>query len=102
MLAESLLKNRDLEAVCEKSSERGGAAGAGATTDLRRDVFCGSGLPYFESGPFDVSLSCETSDATGAQLPATVEGVVRATLAGTSSRAQRSLYCARRFSLSAF
>lgn len=79
MLVESLLKNRGLEAVCKKSSERGGAAGAGATTDRRRDVFCASGLPYFEAGPFDVSLSCEAGDATGAQPPATVEGVVRAT-----------------------
>lgn len=65
MLAESLLVNRVLEAVWEKSAERGVAAGTRPGTDRRRRVFGASGVPDSETGPVYLPVSRQATDQTG-------------------------------------
>jgi len=62
LLAESLLKNRVLEAVCEKNCEPGAPPGVGATGGGREPVFAAVGLPHITGSPFDVWLPGASPD----------------------------------------
>jgi putative transposase len=57
MLAESLLKNRVLEAVCEKNCKPRASTANGPGSGRSRDVLWACGLSYFASGPVDVLVS---------------------------------------------
>ncbi len=59
MLAESLLKNRVLEAVCEKSSEPGGPPGTRAAADGGADLLGENGVPAPEAGALNLPVSGE-------------------------------------------
>lgn len=66
MLAESLLKNRVLEAVCEKNCKPGPSAGGGTTCGGCRAVFSKTGLPVSATGPLNIPLSRPSADRCGA------------------------------------
>lgn len=57
MLAESLLKNRVLEAVCEKNSKSGASQADGQEGGGRRWVFRAGGLSHPAVVPFDLLVS---------------------------------------------
>ena len=79
MLAESLLKNRVLEAVCEKSCEPGASPGGSAGVGEEPDLFPTGGLPHFAAGAFNLPLSGANPDAEGrAVKAATLETVEEA------------------------
>src|SRR5579885_1900381 len=67
MLADSLLKNRVLEAINAKNGEPGAQATDGRLRGGRRPVFRASGVPLPRPGPWDLSLSGATTD--GAPVP---------------------------------
>ena len=77
MLAESLLKNRVLEAVCKKSSEPGGAPGARAAVNHGRNLLGASRVPDSAAGPFDLPVSRTTGQQAGAGIASTAKGTVR-------------------------
>jgi putative transposase len=56
MLAESLLKNRVLEMVCEKSSEPGPPPGICKASSEASDMFKVGRVPDFAVGPLDLQL----------------------------------------------
>ena len=66
MLAESLLKNRVLEAVCEKNCKPGPSAGGGTSRGGRRALFATAGLPVSATGPLDIPLSGPSAHERGA------------------------------------
>lgn len=61
MLAESLLKNRVLEAVCEKNCKPGPSSDCGATGGGRRAVFAAASMPILTTGSLNVPLSGSSS-----------------------------------------
>ena len=81
MLADSLLKNRVLEAVCEKKCKSGPSAGRCGTVGGGRDVFRARGLPVFRVGAFDIPLSGASGHSGGRTAQERVVGVVRQTSA---------------------
>ncbi len=81
MLAESLLKNRVLEAVCEKNCESGAAPDLGRTSGCGWIVFATGGVPDFASGAFDVWLSWAAANGEGRAFKTTALGAVGGTSA---------------------
>ena len=65
MLADSLLKNRVLEAICEKNCKPGTSAGRCGRVGGGRDVFRAGSLPVFGLGTFDVQLPRPTGHGSG-------------------------------------
>ena len=68
MLADSLLKNRVLEAINAKNGEPGAQATDGRLRRRRRPVFRASGLPLSWALPWDVSLSSATTNAAAVAI----------------------------------
>ena len=72
MLAESLLKNRVLEAVCEKSSEPGGAPGGSEAAARRGSMLGACGVPDAGLGPVELSVpEARALGSTKSDTPAT-------------------------------
>lgn len=80
MLAESLLKNRVLEFVCEKSCEPGTSASDGQESRCGEDVLRASGVPVPEVVEIDLEVSAARSHAGGT----TAGGEAEATLGEAS------------------
>jgi hypothetical protein len=79
MLAESLLKNRVLEAVCEKNCKPGPSAGGGTTCGGCRAVFSKTGLPVSATGPLNIPLSRPSADRCGTTGEKKTAGTFRGT-----------------------
>lgn len=65
MLAESLLKNRVLEAVCEKSSEPGDAPGTGEAADPEGGLLDPGWVPDAEASPVDLKVPWKGAQRAG-------------------------------------
>ncbi|CAN5504130.1 hypothetical protein BH09VER1_BH09VER1_54850 [soil metagenome] len=76
MLAESLLKNRVLEFVCEKSCEPGPSASDGAKGRRRQDVLWASGVSVFEAGEIDLEVSTARGHRKGGAPGRTAAGTL--------------------------
>ena len=77
MLAESLLKNRVLEAVCEKNGKPRAPQGSGERGSGGRDVLWASGVPVPWACPRDVWVSRASAIATRAADGEAAEGALR-------------------------
>jgi len=77
MLAESLLKNRVLEAVCEKSYKPGAATASRSGGGGQRAVFRAGGVPVFEGIEVDVLVSEQRANEPGAEAAQADEGAQR-------------------------
>lgn len=76
MLAESLLKNRVLEFVCEKSCEPGTSESNGQEGRGGEDVLRASSVPVPEAVEIDVEISTARGPAGGATAGGEVEGTL--------------------------
>jgi putative transposase len=81
MLADSLSKNRVLEAVCKKNCKPSSSVGRRRTGGGGGDVFRASRLSVSGLGAFDVPLSRAAADVCGRTVKATAAGAVRGTSA---------------------
>jgi putative transposase len=81
MLADSLLKNRVLEAVCEKNCKPGPSAGRCRPSGGGGDVFRASGVSVSGFGAFDVPVSGAAADPCGR----TVKAAAAVAVGGTSA-----------------
>ena len=79
MLAESLLKNRVLEAVCAKNSKPGASAGAGAESRGGGDVLRAGGVSDSPTATIHVLVSRATADHGPRTIMPAVAGTLRAT-----------------------
>ena len=79
MLAESLLKNRVLEAVCEKNCKPGASTGTGADDCSGRGVLRACRLPDPAVVTVDVLVSWSTAVLGPAATAKAVAGIVRRT-----------------------
>jgi putative transposase len=79
MLAESLLKNRVLEAVCEKNSKPGTTAADGKGSGRGRVVLWSGGVPHSAIIPFDLLVSRTATDAGRGAVKKTAARTVGAT-----------------------
>jgi putative transposase len=79
MLAESLLKNRVLEAVCEKNSKPGATAADGKESGRGRVVLWSGGVPHSAIIPFDLLVSRTATDAGRGAVKKTAARTVGAT-----------------------
>lgn len=77
MLAESLLKNRVLEFVCEKSCEPGTSASDGHEGRCSEDVLRASGVPVFAAVEIDVEVSTARGSVGGTPASPKTEGAFR-------------------------
>ena len=81
MLADSLLKNRGLEAVCEKNCKPGPSASRRRPGGGGGDVFRASGLSVSGLGAFDVPVSRASGHPGGSPVAPAAAGTVRGTSA---------------------
>jgi len=95
MLAESLLKNRVLEAVCEKNCKPGPSASGRSARGGYRAVLSAAGLPILATGSLNVLLSGSSAHYGRA----TVEEKATRAFSGSSKirlSADRSVITSRR------
>jgi putative transposase len=81
MLADSLLKNRGLEAVCKKNCEPGAPASSGPAGGGRGDMLWAVRGSVFGVGALDVWVSGSPARAEGRTVKETATGAVGATSA---------------------
>jgi len=79
MLAESLLKNRVLEFVCEKNSKPGTSARSGATCGCGPALFRAVGVSDSSLSPIHLLVSWAATDFPSSATAAALARVVRAT-----------------------